>query len=88
MSSALWTAASGMVGQQTTINTIAHNLANINTNGFKKSRVNFQDLMYQTMRTAGTTTAQGTQLPVGIQVGMGATGLGRNLLCLSQMAVQ
>ena len=70
---ALWTSASGMLGQPTTINTIAHNLANINTNGFKKSRVNFQDLMYQTMRTAGTTTAQGTQLPVGIQVGMGAT---------------
>ena len=69
---ALWTSASGMAAQQTTIDTIAHNLANINTNGFKKSRVNFQDLMYQTMRTAGTTTAQGTQLPVGIQVGMGS----------------
>jgi flagellar basal-body rod protein FlgG len=68
---ALWTSASGMAAQQTTIDTIAHNLANINTGGFKKSRVNFQDLMYQTMRTAGTTTAQGTQLPVGIQVGMG-----------------
>jgi flagellar basal-body rod protein FlgG len=68
---ALWTSASGMAAQQTTIDTIAHNLANINTNGFKKSRVNFQDLMYQTLRTAGTTTAQGTQLPVGIQVGMG-----------------
>jgi flagellar basal-body rod protein FlgG len=69
---ALWTSASGMAAQQTTIDTIANNLANINTNGFKKSRVNFQDLMYQTMRTAGTTTAQGTQLPVGIQVGMGS----------------
>jgi flagellar basal-body rod protein FlgG len=69
---ALWTSASGMAAQQTTIDTIAHNLANINTNGFKKSRVNFQDLMYQTLRTAGTTTAQGTQLPVGIQVGMGS----------------
>jgi flagellar basal-body rod protein FlgG len=69
---ALWTSASGMAAQQTNIDTIAHNLANINTNGFKKSRINFQDLMYQTMRTAGTTTAQGTQLPVGIQVGMGA----------------
>ena len=68
---ALWTAASGLAAQQTTIDTIAHNLANVNTNAFKKSRVNFQDLMYQTLRTAGTTTAQGTQLPVGIQVGMG-----------------
>jgi flagellar basal-body rod protein FlgG len=69
---ALWSSASGMAAQQTTIDTIAHNLANINTNGFKKSRVNFQDLMYQTLRTAGTTTAQGTTLPVGIQVGMGS----------------
>jgi flagellar basal-body rod protein FlgG len=68
---ALWTSASGMAAQQTTIDTIANNLANVNTNGFKKSRVNFQDLMYQSIRTAGTTTSQGTTLPVGIQAGMG-----------------
>jgi flagellar basal-body rod protein FlgG len=68
---ALWTAASGMEAQQTTIDTIANNLANINTTAFKKSRVNFQDLMYQTTRTAGTTTSQGTRLPVGIQAGLG-----------------
>jgi len=69
---ALWIAASGMASQQTTIDTIANNLANVNTNGFKKSRANFQDLMYQTLRSAGTTTAQGTPLPVGIQVGLGS----------------
>jgi flagellar basal-body rod protein FlgG len=69
---ALWTSASGMASQQTHIDAIAHNLANINTQGFKKSRVNFQDLMYQTLRTAGSSTAAGGQLPVGIQVGMGA----------------
>jgi flagellar basal-body rod protein FlgG len=69
---ALWASASGMASQQTQIDAIAHNLANINTQGFKKSRVNFQDLMYQTLRTAGSTTAAGGQLPVGIQVGMGS----------------
>ena len=69
---ALWTSATGMASQQTNIDTIAHNLANVNTSGFKKSRVNFQDLMYQTLRTAGSTTADGGQLPVGIQVGMGS----------------
>jgi flagellar basal-body rod protein FlgG len=61
-----------MACQQSNIDVVAHNLANVNTNGFKKSRINFQDLMYQNMQTAGTSTASGTQLPVGIQVGMGA----------------
>lgn len=68
----LWTAATGMSCQQTNIDVIANNLANVNTSGFKKSRINFQDLMYQNMRTAGASTASGGQLPVGIQVGMGA----------------
>ncbi|MCX8117521.1 MAG: flagellar basal-body rod protein FlgG [Desulfobacterota bacterium] len=68
----LWTAATGMACQQTNIDVVAHNLANVNTNGFKKSRANFQDLMYQNLRTAGATTADGGQVPSGIQVGMGA----------------
>lgn len=68
----LWTAATGMACQQTNIDVVAHNLANVNTNGFKKSRANFQDLMYQNLRTAGSTTADGGQIPSGIQVGMGA----------------
>jgi flagellar basal-body rod protein FlgG len=68
----LWTAATGMSCQQMGIDVIAHNLANVNTNGFKKSRINFQDLMYQNLRTAGASTASGGQLPAGIQVGMGA----------------
>ena len=68
----LWTAATGMSCQQTNIDVIANNLANVNTSGFKKSRINFQDLMYQNMRAAGASTASGGQLPVGIQVGMGA----------------
>jgi flagellar basal-body rod protein FlgG len=69
---ALWTASTGMSTQQLNIETIANNLANINTNGFKKSRASFQDLMYQNLRSAGVSTASGGQLAGGIQVGMGA----------------
>jgi flagellar basal-body rod protein FlgG len=68
----LWTAATGMSCQQNNIDVVANNLANVNTGGFKKSRINFQDLMYQNMRVAGATTASGGQIPSGIQVGMGA----------------
>jgi flagellar basal-body rod protein FlgG len=67
----LWTAATGMSAQQSNVSVIANNLANVNTAGFKKSRINFQDLMYQNLRNAGVSTAEGSQLPVGIQVGMG-----------------
>ncbi len=68
----LWTAATGMACQQTNIDTVANNLANVNTTGFKKSRVNFQDLMYQNMRMPGASTSSGGQIPAGIQVGMGS----------------
>ncbi len=67
----LWTAASGMNAQQMTIDVVANNLANSSTTGFKKSRANFQDLMYHTMLIAGATTPGGGQLPTGIQIGMG-----------------
>jgi len=68
----LWAAATGMSCQHTNLNAIANNLANVNTTGFKKSRVNFQDLMYQNLRMPGAATSTGGQLPAGIQVGMGA----------------
>ena len=68
---ALFTAATGMIGQQLHIDTIANNLANVNTTGFKKSRVNFQDLIYETLRPAGNETTAGITLPEGIQVGHG-----------------
>ena len=71
MMRALWSAASGMVAQQLNVDAIANNLANVNTTGFKRQRVDFQDLMYQTQRVAGTPIAQGVQLPTGIQVGLG-----------------
>ena len=67
----LWSAASGMAAQKLNIDVIANNLANVNTAGFKKSRTDFQDLMYQTVNQAGSETSTGEQVPVGIQVGMG-----------------
>ncbi len=72
----LWSAASGMAAQQLTIDVISNNLANVNTVGFKKSRADFQDLMYQTLTQAGSTTADGGQIPTGIQIGMGARPIG------------
>jgi flagellar basal-body rod protein FlgG len=68
----LWAAATGMACQQNNLDVVANNLANVNTSGFKKSRINFQDLMYQNMRAAGASTASGGQIPSGIQIGMGA----------------
>lgn len=67
----LWTAATGMVAQQLQQDVTANNLANVNTVGFKKSRADFMDLMYQIYTKSGAETAQGNQLPVGIEVGMG-----------------
>ena len=71
MMRSLWTAASGMTAQQFKIDTVSNNLANVNTTGFKKSRVDFQDLLYQTVRFAGTPVTAGAQVPTGIQVGHG-----------------
>lgn len=71
MMRALWTAGTGMVAQQANIDVISNNMANVNTNGFKKSRADFQDLMYQTIRQAGATTGPDSQLPTGIQIGHG-----------------
>lgn len=67
---ALFTAATGMQAQQLNLDVIANNLANVNTNGFKRSRIDFQDLLYQTLRPAGTRVG-GTEIPTGIQVGHG-----------------
>ncbi len=67
----LWTAASGMIAQQLNIDTIAHNLANVNTLSFKKSRAEFEDLMYQTLKIAGHQNQAGQTIPTGIQIGLG-----------------
>ncbi|MCD6318402.1 flagellar basal-body rod protein FlgG [Candidatus Aerophobetes bacterium] len=68
---ALWVSAAGMKAQQLFIDTIANNLANVNTTGFKKSRVNFQDLLYQIIAIAGGKAPGGGQLPVGMEIGHG-----------------
>ncbi|GAB1484472.1 flagellar basal-body rod protein FlgG [Treponema sp.] len=67
----LWTGASGMIGQQANIDTISNNLANVNTSGFKKMRADFEDLLYQTVKTAGTPATEETVVPVGVQMGHG-----------------
>jgi len=72
----LWSAASGMAAQKLTIDVIANNLANVNTVGFKKSRSDFQDLMYQTISQAGSITSAGNQIPTGIHIGMGTMPVG------------
>lgn len=72
----MWSAASGMAAQQMSIDVIANNLANVGTISFKKSRSEFQDLMYQTLNQAGSRTADGSQIPTGIQIGMGTMPLG------------
>jgi len=71
MMRALWTASTGMAAQQANIDVISNNLANVSTNGFKKSRSDFEDLMYQTMRQPGTSSGPDTQLPTGVQIGCG-----------------
>lgn len=72
MMQSLYTAASGMLAQQLNVDTIANNLSNVATTGFKKSRVDFQDLLYHTIKPAGSPpTAPGVQAPVPIQVGEG-----------------
>ena len=65
------TAATGMAAQELNIDTIAHNLANINTTGFKSRRAEFQDLVYQNIRQAGVSNTATTEIPVSLQVGLG-----------------
>ncbi len=67
----LWIAKTGMEAQQTQLDTISHNLANVGTNGFKRGHVVFEDLIYQNLRQAGAASSDQTQLPTGLQVGLG-----------------
>jgi flagellar basal-body rod protein FlgG len=68
---ALYTAASGMTAQQQNIDNVAHNLANVNTTGFKKSRVEFEDLVYDQTRVAGAPTSTTAEMPIGLETGLG-----------------
>jgi len=65
------TAATGMTAQQMMVDTIANNLANINTTGFKRSQINFNDLLYISMKEPGTEVASGINSPGGIEIGSG-----------------
>jgi flagellar basal-body rod protein FlgG len=71
MDSALWAAKTGLEAQQTRMAVTANNLANVNTTGFKRGRVAFEDLLYQNVRQVGADAAQDTQLPSGLTVGTG-----------------
>ena len=72
MNRSLWIAKSGMEGQQFKLDTISNNLANVATNGYKRAGVVFEDLMYDSLRQVGAASSDQTQLPTGLQVGLGA----------------
>jgi len=67
----LWISKTGLDAQQTQLDVTANNLANVGTTGFKRSRVAFEDLLYQNVRQAGSNSSQQTQLPTGLQIGTG-----------------
>ena len=68
----LWIARTGLDAQQTSMDVIANNLANVSTNGFKRARPVFEDLLYQTLRQPGAQSSQTSQIPSGLQLGTGA----------------
>jgi flagellar basal-body rod protein FlgG len=71
MINSLWISKTGMEAQQMQLDVISNNLANVSTNGFKKSHAVFEDLMYQNLRQVGTATSEQSTLPTGLQVGLG-----------------
>ncbi len=68
----LWISKTGLEAQQMQLNVISNNLANVSTNGFKRARAVFEDLLYQTLRQPGAQSSQQTQLPSGLQIGTGS----------------
>ena len=80
MMTALYSAATGMNAQQTNLDVISNNLANVDTNGFKKSRADFQDLVYQTKIAPGSSTGDQNRNPTGLQIGTGVQTVGTKKL--------
>ena len=80
MIAALNTAASGMAAQQLNVDTVANNLANANTTGYKTRRTQFQDLLYQNLVQPGAAAGQQTTVPVGLQVGLGTRPAGNEII--------
>ena len=73
MLKSLYTTATGMKAQQTMVDTVANNIANVNTAGFKRSQATFEDLLYVTLKSPGLEkNASGTASPIGIQIGSGS----------------
>ncbi|GHS88842.1 flagellar basal body rod protein FlgG [Synergistales bacterium] len=72
----LWAGASGMIAQQTNLDVVAHNLANVNTTGYKRHRADFEDLLYQIDRQPGTPVDPNSTIPAGVQVGLGVRVIG------------
>ena len=83
----LWNAATGMNGQQMNIDTISNNLSNVNTTGFKQHRAEFEDLIYQNVKLAGTPATEDTVTPVGHQMGSGVK-VGATQRIMSQGSLQ
>ena len=75
MINSLWISKTGMEAQQMQLDVISNNLANVSTNGFKKSHAVFEDLMYQNLRQVGANTSEQSTLPTGLQVGLGVRNL-------------
>ncbi len=71
MMNSLWIAKTGMTAQQTNLDVISHNLANVSTTGYKRNRAEFQDLMYQNQRQVGAQASEDSQLPTGLHLGLG-----------------
>lgn len=71
MINSLWIAKTGMSAQQTQLDVIAHNLANVSTTGFKRNHAVFEDLIYQNLRQVGANTSEQNQLPTGLHLGLG-----------------
>ncbi len=87
MMKSLWIAKTGLTAQQTQLDVISNNLANVGTSGFKRSRAVFEDLMYQTTRAAGAQSSQQTQVASGMQVGTGVRAVSTERL-FSQGSLQ
>src|SRR5690606_20182419 len=79
---ALHSAASGMEALQLNMDNIAHNLANVNTTGFKQRRTQFQDLLYQNLVAPGSNASTSTEVPTGLQIGLGTRAVSNEILFL------
>ncbi len=77
---ALYTAATGMEALQINIDNIAHNIANVNTTGFKQRRTQFQDLLYQNLIAPGSNASSSTEIPTGLQIGLGTQAVSNEII--------